>query len=125
MGMTHLAAPTSVDALLSVVLPRLEAVKGPSVGGDYAARCPFHEDRHPSFSINARSGLWQCHAADCGRKGNAHELTSGPSMWFEGWGCLLILWGLVAFPIGGLAVLGAMKCSYDWPNVRLPTGWVE
>lgn len=30
--------------------------------------CPFHKDRHPSFSINLDEGLWYCFS--CGRKGN-------------------------------------------------------
>jgi hypothetical protein len=30
--------------------------------------CPFHDDRNPSFSINARSGRWVCFA--CGVEGN-------------------------------------------------------
>jgi DNA primase len=27
--------------------------------------CPFHNDRNPSFSFNAESGLWKCFAG-CG-----------------------------------------------------------
>ena len=26
--------------------------------------CRFHDDRHPSFSINVGSGLWTCHGCD-------------------------------------------------------------
>jgi len=32
------------------------------------ARCPFHEDSNPSFSINLSKGLWNCKA--CSEKGN-------------------------------------------------------
>jgi len=44
------------------------------VGGDreISARCPFHSDRHPSFSINRFSGLWICF--QCGRKGSLEYL---------------------------------------------------
>lgn len=31
----------------------------------YQAKCPLHEDRLPSFSINDEKGLWYCHAG-CG-----------------------------------------------------------
>lgn len=64
----------ATEDLIAAIVPRLEAVKGPSVGGNYSARCPFHEDRSPSFSLNANNGLWQCHGGGCGRKGNAFQL---------------------------------------------------
>lgn len=46
-------------------------------GHEYTASCPFSEnhpngDRHPSFGINAESGLWLCRS--CGEKGNAVQL---------------------------------------------------
>ena len=44
-----------------------------SAGKEISAHCPFHADAHPSFSINASSGLWICyqcsscwHVADVG-----------------------------------------------------------
>ena len=27
--------------------------------------CPFHDDQHPSFSVNLEKGLWCCHSG-CG-----------------------------------------------------------
>jgi hypothetical protein len=42
------------------------------------ARCPWHHDRRPSLSVNARTGLFYCHA--CGAKGGLVEFerrTSG------------------------------------------------
>jgi DNA primase len=38
-------------------------------GREYMARCPFHEDRTPSFSIAADKGVWHCFG--CGRGGDA------------------------------------------------------
>ena len=35
---------------------------------DVAVRCPFHDDRHASMSVNVGRGLWHCHA-DCGGGG--------------------------------------------------------
>ncbi|KKL80037.1 hypothetical protein LCGC14_2008850, partial [marine sediment metagenome] len=31
-------------------------------------RCPFHEDRHPSFYVNKLTGSWFCHSG-CGGGG--------------------------------------------------------
>ena len=33
--------------------------------GWMSGRCPFHDDRDPSFSFNPETGAWKCHAA-CG-----------------------------------------------------------
>ena len=35
--------------------------------------CPFHSDHHPSFAVNLKTGLWMCHAAGCGAKGNLEQ----------------------------------------------------
>lgn len=41
-------------------------------GGEQASGlCPFHDDRTPSFSVNIRSGLFNCFA--CGIKGNVFQ----------------------------------------------------
>lgn len=42
----------------------------PSANG-FTASCPFHEDRHPSFSIS-RTGLWMCWS--CKAAGNIKKL---------------------------------------------------
>lgn len=63
-----------VEELVQAILARLEGVTGPGDSGNHAARCPFHGDRQASFSLHAKSGLWQCHAAGCGRRGNACQL---------------------------------------------------
>lgn len=34
--------------------------------------CPFHEDRHPSFSIHLNEGMWYCFS--CGEKGGLTRL---------------------------------------------------
>src|SRR5260221_4030169 len=38
------------------------------VGGRYTGRCPFHDDRTPSFSVNAVDKLYYCFG--CGAKGD-------------------------------------------------------
>lgn len=49
----------SPEARLEVVLERLEAVK--KVRGGYMARCPSHEDRSPSLSVNLGERLVLLH----------------------------------------------------------------
>ena len=44
--------------------PRLENIKK-GRGEWRQARCPFHDDRSPSFSFNAQTGAWKCFAG-CG-----------------------------------------------------------
>ena len=39
------------------------------VGARYSARCPFHDERTPSFSVNAVDKLYYCFG--CGAKGDA------------------------------------------------------
>jgi CHC2 zinc finger/Toprim-like len=63
-----------VEELVRAILSRLACVTGPGASGNYAARCPFHDDHAASFSLHAKSGLWRCHAAACGRRGNAYQL---------------------------------------------------
>ncbi len=43
-------------------------------GKEYSACCPFHDDRVPSFSMNADTSQWFCHAG-CG-SGNATTLVA-------------------------------------------------
>lgn len=42
----------------------------PNSAGEIHTYCPFHEDRHPSFSINIDSGVFICGSANCGVRGN-------------------------------------------------------
>lgn len=58
------------EKILSVI-ESLE-IKGRISGDEYLGFCPFHEDIHPSFSINLFSGLWYCFAGDGG--GNLYSL---------------------------------------------------
>lgn len=53
-------------------------------GGEGKCRCPFHEDKAPSFSINTEKQTWHCHAG-CGG-GGLKELASRlnvPPPWGE------------------------------------------
>ncbi len=56
------AAIDMVDLVSTYTQPR-------KAGARYTARCPFHEERTPSFSINAVDKLYYCFG--CGAKGDA------------------------------------------------------
>lgn len=45
-------------------LPLLMAGKQLS-SGEISLNCPFHHDKHSSFSINPQTGLWKCYVANC------------------------------------------------------------
>lgn len=34
--------------------------------GEYRGRCPFHEEREPSFQVNRHKGLWHCFGCGAG-----------------------------------------------------------
>jgi DNA primase len=51
--------------MLAVVSPRTQLRKQ---GGRYTGRCPFHEERTPSFSVNAHDKLYYCFG--CGKGGD-------------------------------------------------------
>ncbi len=36
-----------------------------TMGNEMSCNCPFHDDKHASFSINIKTGLWKCHAPAC------------------------------------------------------------
>lgn len=50
-------------------------IRGFKVGQNNQATgiCPFHNDKHPSFSVNTDTGLWNCKTPSCGVKGNAYQ----------------------------------------------------
>src|SRR5437588_540333 len=51
--------------MISVVSARTQLRKS---GGRFLGRCPFHEERTPSFSVNATDKLYYCFG--CGAKGD-------------------------------------------------------
>lgn len=55
------------------VIAELEryGVEYDSAGNDEVrCKCPVHSDNSPSVNINTEKGLWQCHASNCGAKGD-------------------------------------------------------
>lgn len=45
-------------------LPEVKRISG----DEYQAKCPFHDDRNPSFNFNKKTGEYYCHG--CGKKGH-------------------------------------------------------
>lgn len=43
--------------------------------GEHPMKCPVHDDRVASASVNRAKGLWHCHA--CGAGGDAVSLVAG------------------------------------------------
>ena len=61
-----------IEAAKAVSLVDLVRAKGIAVkkhGENYLARCPFHNDRNPSLSIDTRTNLFKCFG--CGAAGDA------------------------------------------------------
>lgn len=49
----------------------------------WAGKCPFHEDRSPSFSVDDAKGVWNCHAG-CGGGNVYHFLMKAEQVDFKG-----------------------------------------
>lgn len=41
------------------------------VGREYVTRCPFHDDEHPSLTVNVERGVWYCFPCGIGGDGIA------------------------------------------------------
>ena len=66
-----LITPTSVEAVKAAAdMVEVVGARTPlrKVGGRYVGRCPFHEERTPSFSVNADEKLFYCFG--CGKGGD-------------------------------------------------------
>lgn len=77
---THRAAPTEGEAVKRLLEDNGYPIKRGS-GTQYELGCPFHEPpgpvaktKSPNFYVNKESGLWMCHSASCGQKGNLQAL---------------------------------------------------
>ena len=47
--------------------------QGKRYGDELSVMCPFHHDRHPSMSINVKTGFFKCHAGDCNKDGDVFD----------------------------------------------------
>jgi len=52
-----------------VRLAEAAGVKLEKRGADFVGRCPFHDDRTPSFVVSPKKNLWNCLGA-CGAGGD-------------------------------------------------------
>jgi DNA primase len=53
-------------------------------GERLVGRCPFHDDRTPSFSVYLPTETWQCFAASCGLRGDVIDLV-GCAIYGQAW----------------------------------------
>ena len=58
--------------LIEAIRAELLSRGGRARGAEVAALCPFHEERHPSFSFNVEKGVYHCHG--CGAQGRYDRL---------------------------------------------------
>ena len=52
-------------------------IKTKSSGEEVRCSCPFHDDEHPSMSVNLTKKVFTCHADTCGEQGNILEFVDG------------------------------------------------
>lgn len=52
---------------LSYYATELERLR--PAGRHASARCPFHDDTHPSLTVNLATGAFRCHVPECGAHG--------------------------------------------------------
>jgi len=57
--------------LVSIVDLISKYIKLEKIGDNYRAKCPFHADEDPSFSVSPNLGIFKCFGAGCGVAGNA------------------------------------------------------
>lgn len=65
--------------IVEIVSPYLQKLK-PSGPRWIMARCPFHDDRTPSFAMNSETGVWVCHSGSCGLRGGLVDFLKGIGM---------------------------------------------
>jgi len=55
-------------SIIEIIGARVELRK---LGREYWGICPFHAEKHPSFSVNEEKGVWHCFG--CGEGGNVFQ----------------------------------------------------
>ena len=62
----HVSTPNCLARRIWSALAEELACLRPGADDNWTGRCPFHEDRNPSFSINFDKGVWCCFSG-CGQ----------------------------------------------------------
>ena len=57
---------------ITTILEHYGTFNVPDYGGWHAIKCPFHDDRRASASVNPDEGVFRCHA--CEIKGDAYAI---------------------------------------------------
>src|SRR3989338_8420736 len=55
-----------IKTMLNIVDVVSEYVQLKRVGANYKARCPFHQERTPSFHVNTARQIWHCFGCGLG-----------------------------------------------------------
>lgn len=66
---THFPEPAGGTPLHDL-MSRFTGQDGRPQGKEFAFRCPRHDDQHASLMVNDERGVFFCHGAGCGFKGN-------------------------------------------------------
>lgn len=57
----------NLDQLVDYKAEYWGLLKKPKLSGNnLTSLCPFHDDRHNSFSVDLKTGMWHCHSEDTG-----------------------------------------------------------
>jgi hypothetical protein len=59
---------------LHELMVQLTGQDGRPIGHEWAFHCPKHDDKHASLMVSDEKGLFFCHGAGCGFKGNQQSL---------------------------------------------------
>lgn len=62
MDKGYLIARLDIGKFYQDLIPGLKS----TVRDEVLAKCPLHDDKHPSFSINLKTGVCYCHSCCCG-----------------------------------------------------------
>lgn len=71
------SAPYVGDVNVLAELERIGLGWEPVGTDELKVRCPFHDDRTPSCSLNVKSKLFKCHSSGCGASGDVVTFLAG------------------------------------------------
>jgi len=106
----------------SLYRPYIQKFKTYQDGIQATGLCPFHNDRHPSLSMNLETGLYYCHS--CSAKGNAYQFATlmnepDPKTWYDNSDTIINKNDVLSVP---LVDLWDLAKSYQ---TNLPTDWLD
>lgn len=59
--------PSVLDRIKSEIVPIISSrIEVRKAGSSWKAKCPFHDDKNPSFTVSERKKLWRCFTCNFG-----------------------------------------------------------